>query len=596
MKRIKCYDKNGNSVNHLIQWDKNQVIYVDDLENGNIPEAHFAVATKQDEARVYLDAVSMKNVNGTNMIRVILPNELLLESTKLYVFLYYINNAEDGIPETTEYFVELPIKSKPRPSDQIYEDNLIFLSMTVLRKHLDELQEQVDVDEAILKEHVANTENPHGVTCEQISALHTSLKGNTNGLAELDENGHVPSSQLPSYVDDVINAYLFDGKMYTSTSKEYEITPESGKIYVDLNTENTYRWSGSIYIEISKSLALGETSATAYRGDRGKIAYDHSQESHARVDSTLTEPSEINGNIKINGSEVFVYTHPEGTNPHGLSALDIGLEKVNNTADMDKPISTATQAAIEKIDTSIGLVDIKVDETNKRIDQLVFDGLSSDAEKLKDVLRDIFYPIGTIYESVNNTNPSEFIGGVWVSWGAGKVSVGVDESQEEFNVAEKEGGEKEHVLTVNELPSHNHTFTGKAVTSDIQSASHTHNIPSLSGTAATESLSGNLYNYAIQDHATSAGGSGIVTAIKESNMKVGYATATTEEQSTLTDKININATHSHTVTTNTNTTSTQNASHTHSVTASGTIGNTGGNSAHNNLQPYITSYKWKRTA
>lgn len=589
MKRIKCYDKNGNSVNHLIQWDKNQVIYVDDLENGNIPEAHFALATKQDEARIYLDAVSIKNVNGTDMIRVIIPNELLLESTKLYVFLYYINNAEDDTPETTEYFVELPIKNKPRPSDQIYEDNLIFLSMTVLRKHLDELQEQVDEDEAILNEHVANIENPHGITCEQINALPTSLKGNINGLAELDENGFVPSSQLPSYVDDVINAYLYDGKMYTSASKENEINPESGKIYVDLNTENTYRWSGSIYVEISKSLALGETSSTAYRGDRGKIAYDHSQELHARTDATLTEESRVNGNILVDGDEIIVYRHPEGTNPHGLTASDIGLENVDNTPDADKPISAATQEAIESIDT-------KVKKTNERIDLLVSDGLSSDMEKLKESFRDIFYPVGTIYESVNNVNPSEFIGGTWVSWGAGKVSVGVDETQEEFNIAEKEGGEKEHVLVVDELPSHNHTFTGETVTTDPLTGKHTHKIPDLSGTANTVNLNGRLWNFATQD-SSGINAEGIISLGEEfANGSAVYGNNKYTTSSTALDGVRINASHSHTLSVNGELTEEDDPIHTHSVTASGTIGNTGENAAHNNLQPYITSYKWKRTA
>jgi len=96
--------------------------------------------------------------------------------------------------------------------------------------------------------------------------LNTSLKGAANGLAELDSSGKVPSSQLPSYVDDVLE---YDSK------DDFPTTGEKGKIYVSKTGELTYRWSGSAYIEISRSLALGETSSTAYRGDRGKTAYDH---------------------------------------------------------------------------------------------------------------------------------------------------------------------------------------------------------------------------------------------------------------------------------------------------------------------------------
>ena len=98
--------------------------------------------------------------------------------------------------------------------------------------------------------------------------LDVSLKGAAGGLAELDDGGKVPTSQLPSYVDDVLEY---------EHNYDFPATGESGKIYVAKDTNKTYRWSGSNYIEISPSLALGETNSTAYRGDRGKIAYDHAQ-------------------------------------------------------------------------------------------------------------------------------------------------------------------------------------------------------------------------------------------------------------------------------------------------------------------------------
>ncbi|MDD7757686.1 MAG: hypothetical protein PUJ51_24850 [Clostridiales bacterium] len=97
-----------------------------------------------------------------------------------------------------------------------------------------------------------------------------NLKGQKNGLAELDSNGKVPSSQLPSYVDDVIEGYYYNSKFYKENSHKTEITGESGKIYTDLGNNKTYRWSGTAYTEISASLALGETSSTAYPGDKGK--------------------------------------------------------------------------------------------------------------------------------------------------------------------------------------------------------------------------------------------------------------------------------------------------------------------------------------
>ena len=81
-------------------------------------------------------------------------------------------------------------------------------------------------------------------------------------------DGVVPASQLPSFVDDVVEY---------STKAQFPILGESGKIYVDTTTNLAYRWSGSVYAEISPSLALGETVSTAFRGDLGKEAYEHSQ-------------------------------------------------------------------------------------------------------------------------------------------------------------------------------------------------------------------------------------------------------------------------------------------------------------------------------
>lgn len=96
--------------------------------------------------------------------------------------------------------------------------------------------------------------------------LDVSEKGAVNGVAELDSAGKVPSSQLPSYVDDVLEF---------NTINDFPATGESGKIYIAKDTNLSYRWSGSTYVKIASDLALGETSSTAYRGDRGKAAYDH---------------------------------------------------------------------------------------------------------------------------------------------------------------------------------------------------------------------------------------------------------------------------------------------------------------------------------
>lgn len=126
-----------------------------------------------------------------------------------------------------------------------------------------------------LSDHIGDSDNPHSVTKTQVglgnvsndAQIPLSQKGAVSGVAELDTGGKVPTSQLPAYVDDVLE--------YADLAS-FPATGEDGKIYIALDTNITYRWSGSAYVVIGSSLALGETSSTAYRGDRGKSAYDHS--------------------------------------------------------------------------------------------------------------------------------------------------------------------------------------------------------------------------------------------------------------------------------------------------------------------------------
>lgn len=144
-------------------------------------------------------------------------------------------------------------------------------------------------------------------TASEVGAIATTEKGAANGVASLDSTGKVPSSQLPSYVDDVLEY---------SAKSSFPATGETGKIYVDTSTDKTYRWSGSAYVEISESLALGETSSTAYRGDRGKAAYDHSQVTSG--------------------------------NPHNVTKTDVGLSNVGNF----KAVSTVASQVLSDTEKS----------------------------------------------------------------------------------------------------------------------------------------------------------------------------------------------------------------------------------------------------
>lgn len=111
-----------------------------------------------------------------------------------------------------------------------------------------------------------------------------ALKGQPNGLAELDGNGKVPASQLPSYVDDVVDAYatytvsptgvLQDIQLYADAEHKTPIVGERDKIYVNVTPGEVsyqFRWSGSQWVHIdSNAIIIGDITGTAYDGGKGK--------------------------------------------------------------------------------------------------------------------------------------------------------------------------------------------------------------------------------------------------------------------------------------------------------------------------------------
>ena len=166
-----------------------------------------------------------------------------------------------------------------------------------------------------VNDHMGDQNNPHNVTKIQVglglvtndAQVKRSEMGVASGVATLGADGKVPSSQLPSYVDDVVEG--------TFTANATTPAGETGKIYVDTSTGKTFRWSGSKYVEISSSLALGETSSTAYAGSKGKanataIATLQSQMSTAQGDISDLETADgqnvkLTGDQQIDGKKVF---------------------------------------------------------------------------------------------------------------------------------------------------------------------------------------------------------------------------------------------------------------------------------------------------
>ncbi|MDO4330670.1 MAG: hypothetical protein Q4C66_15235 [Lachnospiraceae bacterium] len=169
------------------------------------------------------------------------------------------------------------------------------------------------------------------LSANDVSAIPASQKGAAGGVAELDSTGKVPAAQLPSYVDDVIEGYMSGGKLYVEAAHTTEITGEAGKIYVDLATNKTYRWSGTAFAEISASLALGTTSSTAGRGDWTKAAYDHSQAAHAP--SNAQKNVQPDWNVTDTASDAYIKNKPTSMPADGGDADTVG----GHTVGVDVP-------------------------------------------------------------------------------------------------------------------------------------------------------------------------------------------------------------------------------------------------------------------
>lgn len=145
-----------------------------------------------------------------------------------------------------------------------------------------------------------------------------STKGQPGGLAELDSTGKVPAAQLPSYVDDVLEY---------STKAQFPQTGETGKIYVAKDTNLTYRWTGTQYLEISQSLALGETPSTAYPGDKGKANRDALNSMPTKLTSYLTPTTSTGELVKIN----YKYAAKDGLNYGPLQDDNIDIPSATTT-------------------------------------------------------------------------------------------------------------------------------------------------------------------------------------------------------------------------------------------------------------------------
>lgn len=196
---------------------------------------------------------------------------------------------------------------------------------------------------------------PIGDTSEISSKLQDFInsKGSANGIAFLDEQGVVPSAQLPSYVDDVIDVYatydksaegvLSNIQLFSNQEKTTPITPESGKIYIDVEGNYQFRWTGTQYATVGAPTVLGEVTGTAYDGGKGKALSDTINKMSDKVVVGPTIVTSSTNNVVIKYQTHFTSTNSNSEDSHTINAATTSQAGVMSAADKQK-LDTINQA------------------------------------------------------------------------------------------------------------------------------------------------------------------------------------------------------------------------------------------------------------
>ena len=422
-------------------------------------------------------------------------------------------------------------------------------------------------------------------TCTLTVSVPASVKPTISSLTASRIDGEVPSAwgiyvQTKSKVKLAINGAAGS---YGSTSKSYSITGGGYSGSASTLTTGFLTNSGTITFKATVTDSRGRVSAEA------SVSITVTAYSPPYFNSSLSQRCLSNGTLDDDGTYIhalvsFGYSSCGGKNTLKTSVqykqvsatqwTDAGVTFASNTAFTygKGQISTETSYDVrytledafstisiqEIVSTAAVVMDFKSGGKGVAIGKVSErDNTFEVAENwdvkvygmlLKEYIQQFaktMYPVGSIYMSVSSTNPSTYFGGTWVAWGSGRVPVGINTSDSNFNTVEKTGGASSVTLTASQIPSHTHTFTGSSTTTS-SAGGHTHNIG-----RDTDGGSGSS-RYTVHKAGTSG------------------AQGTSPTSSA--------------------------GAHTHTLTLKGKNGNTGGGGSHTNLQPYIVCYMWKRTA
>ena len=322
------------------------------------------------------------------------------------------------------------------------------------------------------------------------------LKRNTDTL--LLENIPTPTSNIPL----TVTAFLKRG----SASTPYGMVTKSGNANYNADTgeviwygyftisENGYKYSNEIKLTFKDNKLYAQCTEPQYNASYAAITLNSIASTEI---AGVPRYTISNSAIKTNSTVSMYLNSADEVRTYSKTDSSVVVE-MDNMPTQPIPytlqvVETSTEGAFEVINAYVPAVPTKTSElTNDS-------GFITSAD-----IGNALYPVGSIYMSVNNTNPSTFFGGTWVSWGAGRVPVGVDTNDTDFATVEKTGGEKTHTLTVSEMPSHKHTVEaiGSGTTQQELTAFNVGTTSGVDGYAGTDFTGGGQAHNNLQPYIT----------------------------------------------------------------------------------------------
>lgn len=315
----------------------------DKLEDLAIQEGQIIITT--DTKKLYVDVSATERIEVTSDAEVDVSDFVTKEDADAaYAAITHIHD--------DRYYTESEVDSKLADKANVTHTHTI-ANVTDLQETIDGLEQDIagkanashthddryftetEVTDKLATK--ADTEHQHAASditsgTFALDRIPTITDAKISGMSASKLTGTIPTANLPSYVDDVVEG---------ETTSDFPETGEAGKIYVATSTNKTYRWGGSSYVEISASLALGTTSSTAFRGDYGNTAYQHATAKGAAFGSGL---------YKITTNAQGHVTAATAVTKSDITALGIPGQDTNTTYTLSSFGITATAAELNKLD------------------------------------------------------------------------------------------------------------------------------------------------------------------------------------------------------------------------------------------------------